>query len=184
MGPPGMVYLDEIGVRPLALQAKLLHVLQDFRFSRVGGVTPIDVNARVINATNRQLEEAMARGDFREDLYYRLECFPHILMQSVDVQVPDQFEKAFAAMMQARANALLVTADGTHQLRQAWFVDFAARRRLPALYHLREYAEAGGLMSYGASVTDNYRRAAAYVDKILRGRSPLTCPLSSRQSSS
>jgi Sigma-54 interaction domain len=57
---------------PLALQAKLLHVLQDFRFSRLGGFTPIDVDARVIAATNRRLEEAMAHGEFREDLYYRL----------------------------------------------------------------------------------------------------------------
>ena len=68
----GTIYLDEIGELPLALQAKLLHVLQDFRFSRVGGHTPIDVDARVTAATNRRLEEAMAQGEFREDLYYRL----------------------------------------------------------------------------------------------------------------
>jgi two-component system, NtrC family, response regulator AtoC len=68
----GTIYLDEIGELPLALQAKLLHVLQDFQFSRVGGHAPIDVDARVIAATNRRLEEAMARGEFREDLYYRL----------------------------------------------------------------------------------------------------------------
>jgi two-component system response regulator AtoC len=76
----GTIYLDEIGELPLALQAKLLHVLQDFRFSRVGGHTAIDVNARVIAATNRRLEEAMAQGEFREDLYYRLNV--------VEIQVP------------------------------------------------------------------------------------------------
>ena len=76
----GTIYLDEIGELPLALQAKLLHVLQDFRFSRVGGHAPIDVDARVIAATNRRLEEAMARGEFREDLYYRLNV--------VEIQVP------------------------------------------------------------------------------------------------
>src|SRR5436305_14467861 len=65
----GTIYLDEIGELPLALQAKLLHVLQDFQFSRVGGHAPIDVDARVIAATNRRLEEAMARGEAREDLY-------------------------------------------------------------------------------------------------------------------
>jgi two-component system, NtrC family, response regulator AtoC len=68
----GTIYLDEIAELPLALQAKLLHVLQDFRFSRVGGHGMIDVDAQVIAATNRDLEEAMRRGEFREDLYYRL----------------------------------------------------------------------------------------------------------------
>ena len=81
----GTIYLDEIGELPLALQAKLLHVLQDFRFSRVGGLTPIDVDARVIAATNRRLEEAMAQGEFREDLYYRLNV--------VEIQVPPLRER-------------------------------------------------------------------------------------------
>jgi len=81
----GTIYLDEIGELPLALQAKLLHVLQDFRFSRVGGHGVIDVDARVIAATNRRLEEAMTRGEFREDLYYRLNV--------VEIQVPPLRER-------------------------------------------------------------------------------------------
>jgi two-component system response regulator AtoC len=68
----GTMYLDEIAELPLALQAKLLHVLQDFSFARVGGHATIDVDARVIAATNRDLEHQMALGEFREDLYYRL----------------------------------------------------------------------------------------------------------------
>jgi two-component system response regulator AtoC len=68
----GTIFLDEIAELPLALQAKLLHVLQDFRFSRVGGHELIEVDLRVIAATNRNLEEAMVCGEFREDLYYRL----------------------------------------------------------------------------------------------------------------
>ncbi len=68
----GTIYLDEIGDLSLELQAKLLHVLQDFRFSRVGGHAMIEVDARVVAATNRDLETAMARLEFREDLYYRL----------------------------------------------------------------------------------------------------------------
>jgi two-component system, NtrC family, response regulator AtoC len=68
----GTIYLDEIGELPLTLQAKLLHVLQDFRFSRVGGNAAIEVDARVIAATNRNLEQSLASGEFREDLYYRL----------------------------------------------------------------------------------------------------------------
>jgi two-component system response regulator AtoC len=68
----GTMYLDEVAELPLALQAKLLHVLQDLRFSRVGGLGMIDVDVRVVAATNRDLELALARGEFREDLYYRL----------------------------------------------------------------------------------------------------------------
>ena len=68
----GTIYLDEIGDMSHELQAKLLHVLQDFRFSRVGGHAQIEVDARVIAATNRDLEKALASLEFREDLYYRL----------------------------------------------------------------------------------------------------------------
>jgi len=68
----GTIYLDEIGDLPLELQAKLLHVLQDLRFSRVGGHALLRVDARVIAATNQDLERAMASLEFREDLYYRL----------------------------------------------------------------------------------------------------------------
>ena len=81
----GTIYLDEIAELPLALQAKLLHVLQDFRFSRVGGHGLIQVDTRVIAATNRDLEDAMARGGFREDLYYRLNV--------VEIRVPPLRER-------------------------------------------------------------------------------------------
>ena len=81
----GTIYLDEIAELPLALQAKLLHVLQDFRFSRVGGNGLLDVDARVIAATNRDLEEAMTRGEFRDDLYYRLNV--------VEIRVPPLRER-------------------------------------------------------------------------------------------
>ena len=81
----GTIYLDEIGELPLALQAKLLHVLQDFRFCRVGGSGLIDVDSRVIAATNRNLEEAMARHEFREDLYYRVNV--------VEIRVPPLRER-------------------------------------------------------------------------------------------
>jgi len=81
----GTIYLDEIAELPQALQAKLLHVLQDFRFARVGGHAVIDVDARVIAATNRDLEHAMTRGEFREDLYYRLNV--------VEIRIPPLRER-------------------------------------------------------------------------------------------
>ena len=98
-------------------------------------------------------------------------------LQSVEVQEPYQFERAFAEMMRERPDALIVTADSAHELRQAWIVDFTAKRRLPAMYQLREYVAAGGLMSYGTSITDLYRRAATYVDKILKGAKPADLPV-------
>ena len=68
----GTIFLDEIGELPLGLQAKLLHVLQDEEFSRVGGREIIRADARVIASTNLDLEAALLQGQFREDLYYRL----------------------------------------------------------------------------------------------------------------
>ncbi|MCB9089697.1 MAG: sigma-54-dependent Fis family transcriptional regulator [Calditrichae bacterium] len=75
----GTLFLDEIGELPLALQAKLLRVLQEHRFTRVGGVDNIEVNVRLIAATNADLEQKMADGLFREDLYYRLNVIPVII---------------------------------------------------------------------------------------------------------
>ncbi|MDD5673281.1 MAG: sigma-54 dependent transcriptional regulator [Chitinivibrionales bacterium] len=72
----GTIFLDEIGDLTLSLQVKLLRVLQEHEFTRVGGTTVIKTGARVIAATNRNLEEALKEGSFREDLYYRLNVFP------------------------------------------------------------------------------------------------------------
>jgi DNA-binding NtrC family response regulator len=72
----GTIFLDEIGDMPLRLQVKLLRVLQEKEFTRVGGTSPVHTEARVIAATNRNLEDAVKSKDFREDLYYRLSVFP------------------------------------------------------------------------------------------------------------
>src|SRR4029453_16108969 len=81
----GTIYLDEVAELPLALQAKLLHVVQDLRLTRMGSCGSIDVDARVIAATNQNLEDAMARGELRPDLYYRLNV--------VEITVPPPRER-------------------------------------------------------------------------------------------
>ena len=72
----GTLFLDEIGEMPLELQTKLLRVLQDGEFERLGGPKTIKVNVRIIASTNRDLDEAVRKGTFREDLFYRLNVFP------------------------------------------------------------------------------------------------------------
>jgi DNA-binding NtrC family response regulator len=72
----GTLFLDEIGDLPLALQAKILRALEEKRFERVGGTAPIQVDVRVVAATNRNLKAAVAARQYREDLYFRLSVFP------------------------------------------------------------------------------------------------------------
>jgi putative ABC transport system substrate-binding protein len=89
----------------------------------------------------------------------------------------DELESAFAAMMQERPDAFTMTGDPFHQLHVPWIIDFLARHRLPAMYQLRENVLAGGLMSYGASQPDLFRRAAGYVHRILQGTKPADLPV-------
>jgi two-component system response regulator AtoC len=71
----GTLFLDEIGEMPMALQVKLLRVLQERKIRRLGGISDIQVNARIVSATNRDLETMILEGRFREDLFYRLNVF-------------------------------------------------------------------------------------------------------------
>jgi len=72
----GTLFLDEIGDMPLHLQVKLLRILEEKSFDRIGGISPVKLEARLITATNRDLESMVKRGEFREDLYYRLNVIP------------------------------------------------------------------------------------------------------------
>jgi len=97
-------------------------------------------------------------------------------MLFVAVRSSDKIDSAFAAMMRERPNAFTMTAD-TLGLDIEWIIDFLARNRLPGMFQVREHVVAGGLMSYGASLLDLYRRAAGYVHKILQGTRPADLPV-------
>jgi len=100
----GTLFLDEIGDIPLPLQAKLLRVLQERSFERVGGSHPINVDVRIITATNRELKDEVDAGHFREDLYYRLNVLhihlPPLRERADDIpMLTDHFINKFAKML-------------------------------------------------------------------------------------
>jgi putative ABC transport system substrate-binding protein len=95
----------------------------------------------------------------------------------LDVLDPKDLETAFRAAAKGRADALLVLGNPALNAQRAQVVDLAVKHRLPAIYYTAEWVEAGGLMTYGASFTDLFRRAATYVDKILKGRKPADLPV-------
>lgn len=89
----GTIFLDEIGEMPLAIQAKMLRVLQEKQFERIGGSKTFDVDVRIVAATNVSLEDAVELGDFRADLYYRLNVVPILLppLRQRDEDIPILF---------------------------------------------------------------------------------------------
>ena len=98
-------------------------------------------------------------------------------LQSLQVQDPNEFERAFDAMTREHADGLLVLSDTFTTFYRARLAELAAKHRLPAIYGHDQYTEAGGLMSYGPSLSDAYGRAASFVDKILKGTKPADLPV-------
>jgi len=98
-------------------------------------------------------------------------------LQSLEVRSLDDFEGAFARAKREGAQALITTPHSLIATQQRQVLDFAAKNRLPAMYPYSEFVEAGGLMSYAPSYTDLFRRAADYVDKILKGTKPADLPV-------
>lgn len=96
---------------------------------------------------------------------------------SVPVRTAADFDRAFDAIASARADAMTVLADRVFLHNRVRIVEFAARRRLPAVYPYRELVDAGGLMSFGPDYSDMHRRAATYVDRILKGAKPADLPI-------
>jgi putative ABC transport system substrate-binding protein len=100
-----------------------------------------------------------------------------VRLQLVETRGPEDFDRAFPDMIRARAEALTVVPSAMFFGERRRLVDLAAKNRLPAVYPLREFVDAGGLMAYGPDLADLFRRAATYVDKILKGAKPGDLPV-------
>jgi putative ABC transport system substrate-binding protein len=100
-----------------------------------------------------------------------------IRLQPLEAREPRAIDSAFAAITTERAGALIVLADTVLLDHRTQIADYAVRRRLPTVFAVSEFVEAGGLLAYGPSLSDGFRRAAAYVDKILKGAKPADLPI-------
>jgi putative ABC transport system substrate-binding protein len=100
-----------------------------------------------------------------------------VQLQSLEARGPEQFEGAFKAGGRARAEALIVLPTSVNNTHRKPIIELAVGNRLPAIYPDREFVDAGGLMAYGPIYADLWRRAATYVDKILKGTKPADLPV-------
>ena len=145
------------------ISGKQLELLKEIvpRLSRVAvlGTSTTPGTAQAL----REIE--LAAGAFKVQLQY------------LDVLGPKDIETAFRAASKGRADAVLVLASAVFISQRTQIVELAAKNRLPAIYPRPEFVEAGGLMTYGVSITDLFRRAATYVDKILKGAKPADLPV-------
>jgi len=145
------------------LSGKQLELLKEIvaKLTRVAvfGTSTSPANAQAL----REVE--LAAGAFKVQLQY------------LDIRSPKDIEPAFQEARQGRADAFLVLTGPVLANQRTHIADLAVKSRLPAIYGQPEYMEAGGLLSYGVSFTDLHRRAATYVDKILKGAKPATLPV-------
>jgi putative ABC transport system substrate-binding protein len=100
-----------------------------------------------------------------------------VKLESFEVRGPDEFDSVFLAMTKERVDGLIVLADPLTVRYRAQIVALAAQNRLPTIYQFAEFVRVGGLIAYGTSVPDVFRRAAIYVDKIFRGARPADLPI-------
>jgi putative ABC transport system substrate-binding protein len=152
-----------LSFRAPEIEGKRLELLKEIapRVSRV---------AVLSNPTNRAIHSSLAEVEVAARSL-------RVQVQILEARGPDEFQGAFAAMTRERAGALLVFPDGMFLLHRTRIADLAAKSRLPAKYGVREFVDAGGLVSYAPSLRDNLRRAATYVDKILKGAKPGDLPV-------
>ena len=145
------------------LQLKQLEILKEI-VPRLSRVAVLGSSTR--SGTSLSLKEMeLAAAAFKVKIQY------------FDIKEPNDIETAFGTATKGRADAVVVLGSPVLNLRRARIAGLAAKNRMPGVYAQPEFMEAGGLMYYGASFTDIFRRAATYVDKILKGRTPADLPV-------
>jgi putative ABC transport system substrate-binding protein len=156
--------LTGIGILVLALSGKRLELLREL----VPGVARVAVLVNPAEAANTEITlqdvEAAARG-------------LGLQVQVLKADTSDEISAAFESMRRERPDALFVAVTPFFLARRVHLAQLAAFHRLPATYGLRDFAEAGGLMSYGTSLADGYRHVGAYTGRILRGEKPADLPV-------
>ncbi len=155
--------LTGISVLSSQLNSKRLEILKEV----VPGTSRVAVLANPANPP------AMGMLKELEDAARKLK----IRLQVLAAREPREIDDAFSTMMRERPGALLVVSDPMLFGQRERIVELTRKSRVPAAYEWREFVEAGGLMSYGATITDLYRRLATYVDKILKGAKPADLPV-------
>jgi putative tryptophan/tyrosine transport system substrate-binding protein len=98
-------------------------------------------------------------------------------LQVLEAQAPSDFAGAFSAMTKERAGGVIIFTSSMFYAERTRIAELAAQSRVPAIYSVKEYAEVGGLMAYGVNLGESFRRAATYVDKILKGAKPADLPV-------
>jgi putative ABC transport system substrate-binding protein len=124
----------------------------------------------VLRATGPEQEQQMREIEIAAQML-------GIQIQSVHVQSPDDFENGFSTITKGRPDALLIVRSSLIRIHATRITAFTEKRRLPTMYDDKLFVENGGLMSYGTNTLDFYRRAATYVDKILKGAKPADLPV-------
>jgi putative tryptophan/tyrosine transport system substrate-binding protein len=146
------------------IEAKRLGLLRDAvpKATTIGVLVHADADYAAADGQVREVQQAALR----------------LGVQLVVVRAnPNDFEPAFATMLEQRATALLVCASPVFYSRRDQLVALVARNKLPAIFEVREYAAAGGLMSYGNNFTDSYRQLGIYAGRILKGATPADLPV-------
>jgi len=152
-----------LSVMPIDLSVKRLELLKESfpKKSRVAALwSPHDREAEIQFKETEDAAKALS-----------------ISLHSLEIESADDIDRGFRAMTQASAQAIVVILSPLVTLNSKRIVELALKHRLPGIYPTRQFVEEGGLMSYGPSIADMYRRAATYVDKILKGRMPADLPI-------
>jgi putative ABC transport system substrate-binding protein len=152
-----------LSVMPIDLSVKRLELLKESfpKRTRVAALwSPRDREAKIQFRETEDAAKALS-----------------ISLHSLEIESADDIVRGFRAMTQASAQAIVVILSPLVTLNSKRIVELALNHRLPGIYPTRQFVEEGGLMSYGPSIADLYRRAATYVDKILKGRTPADLPI-------